>query len=117
VQRAAAQGVDVRERTDALGLDADSLVVACGALSPGVALAGVVNMLDVDTVVLGGIFGPLAHWLAPAVEAELSRRVLTSAWSPMTVRASALGPAAAAVGAAGAVVRDIVADPAEWVRP
>ncbi|MEV4536040.1 ROK family protein [Asanoa sp. NPDC049518] len=84
--------------------------------SLGVALAGVVNMLDVDTVVLGGIFGPLAPWLAPAVEAELSRRVLTSAWSPMTVRASALGPAAAAVGAAGAVVRDIVAEPAEWVR-
>ncbi|GIF68916.1 transcriptional regulator [Asanoa ishikariensis] len=84
--------------------------------SLGVALAGVVNMLDVDTVVLGGIFGPLAPWLAPAVEAELSRRVLTSAWSPMTVRASALGPAAAAVGAAGAVVRDILAEPAEWVR-
>ncbi len=81
------------------------------------ALAGVVNMLDVDTVVLGGIFGPLAPWLAPAVEAELARRVLTSAWSPMTVRASALGPAAAAVGAAGAVVREILADPADWVRP
>ncbi|GIF70837.1 transcriptional regulator [Asanoa siamensis] len=84
--------------------------------SLGVALAGVVNMLDVDTVVLGGIFGPLAPWLAPAVEAELSQRVLTSAWSPMTVRASALGPAAAAVGAAGAVVRDILAEPAAWVR-
>jgi len=85
--------------------------------SLGVALAGVVNMLDVDTVVLGGIFGPLTPWLAPSVEAELARRVLTSAWSPMTVRASALGPAAAAVGAAGAVIRDILAEPAEWVRP
>ncbi|GAA1865219.1 ROK family protein [Asanoa iriomotensis] len=83
--------------------------------SLGVALAGVVNMLDVGTVVLGGIFGPLTPWLAPAVEAELARRVLTAAWAPMTVRASALGPAAAAVGAAGAVVRDILAEPAEWV--
>jgi predicted NBD/HSP70 family sugar kinase len=84
--------------------------------SLGVALAGVVNMLDVGTVVLGGIFGPLAPWLGPAVEAELGRRVLTSAWAPVTVRASALGPAAAAVGAAGAVVRDVLAEPAHWLR-
>jgi len=37
VRRAAALGVDVRERTDALDLDADVLVVACGAHSPEVA--------------------------------------------------------------------------------
>jgi sarcosine oxidase subunit beta len=34
VRRAAALGVDVRERTDALALDADVLVIACGAHSP-----------------------------------------------------------------------------------
>ena len=37
VRRAAERGVDVRERTDALTLPADSLVVACGAESPAVA--------------------------------------------------------------------------------
>ena len=37
VRRAAALGVDVREHTDALALDADVLVVACGAHSPVVA--------------------------------------------------------------------------------
>ena len=37
VRRAAALGVEVREHTDALGLDADVLVVACGAHSPEVA--------------------------------------------------------------------------------
>ena len=37
VRRAAALGVDVRERTDALALDADVLVVACGARSQHVA--------------------------------------------------------------------------------
>ena len=37
VRRAAALGVDVRDRTDALGLDADVLVVACGASSAPVA--------------------------------------------------------------------------------
>ena len=39
VRRAAALGVDVREQTDALELDADMLVVACGARSPAVAAA------------------------------------------------------------------------------
>ena len=39
VRRAAALGVDVREHTDALPLEADTLVVACGAYSPDVARA------------------------------------------------------------------------------
>ena len=39
VRRAAALGVEVRERTDALELDADILVVACGWSSPRVAAA------------------------------------------------------------------------------
>ena len=37
VRRAAGLGVDVREGTDALSLDADTLVIACGAGSPVVA--------------------------------------------------------------------------------
>jgi sarcosine oxidase subunit beta len=39
VRRAAALGVDVREGTDALGLEAETLVVACGVDSAGVAAA------------------------------------------------------------------------------
>ena len=39
VRRAAALGVDVRERTDALDLETATLVVACGARSPEVARA------------------------------------------------------------------------------
>jgi sarcosine oxidase, subunit beta len=38
-RRAAERGVDVRERTDALELGADVLVIACGAGSPAVAAA------------------------------------------------------------------------------
>ena len=82
----------------------------------GVALAGVVNLLDVDTIVLGGIYAPLSPWLAPHVDAQLRDRVLTAAWSPVTVRASTLGTAAAALGAAGAVTRDILANPAALGR-
>ncbi|MEH0936374.1 ROK family protein [Micromonospora psammae] len=84
----------------------------------GVAVAGVVNLLDLDTVVLGGGYAPLARWLRPPVAAELTGRVLTAAWSPVTVRAAALGAASAAVGGAGSVVRRIITRPSGWLsRP
>ncbi|WBB66767.1 ROK family protein [Micromonospora sp. WMMD812] len=81
----------------------------------GVAVAGVVNLLDLDTVVLGGGYAPLTPWLRPPVLAEIGRRVLTAAWSPVTVRPAVLGADAAAVGAAGSVVRRIIARPAGWL--
>lgn len=82
----------------------------------GVAIAGVVNMLDVDTVVLGGIYAPLAPWLAEPVSREIRERVLASQWAPVTVRASVLGDAATVVGAAGSVVRAIRDAPAAWLE-
>ncbi|MEN3612762.1 ROK family transcriptional regulator [Plantactinospora sp. ZYX-F-223] len=90
-----------------------ALVEAATAL--GVAVAGVINLLDVDTVVLGGVYAPLARWLAPTVEAEIRQRVLTAAWSPVTVRAALLGGDAAALGAAGSVVRTVLEQPARWL--
>ncbi|GIG91824.1 ROK family protein [Plantactinospora endophytica] len=90
-----------------------ALVDAATAL--GVAVAGVINLLDVDTVVLGGVYAPLARWLAPTVRAEIGRRVLTAAWSPVTVRAALLGGDAAALGAAGSVVRTVLEQPARWL--
>ncbi|OLB77832.1 MAG: sugar kinase [Actinobacteria bacterium 13_2_20CM_2_71_6] len=81
----------------------------------GVAVAGVVNLLDVGTVVLGGSYALLAPWLAGPVEREISARVLTASWSPVTVRASRLGTEATVVGAAGSVVRAVRDDPADWL--
>lgn len=81
----------------------------------GVAVAGVVNLLDLDTVVLGGGYAPLAPWLRPPVVAEVSRRVLTAAWSPVTVRPAALGAQSAAVGGAASMVRRIVDQPVGWL--
>ncbi len=81
----------------------------------GVAVASVVNLLDLDTVVLGGGYAPLTPWLRPPVLTEIDRRVLTAAWSPVTVRPASLGATAAAVGAAGSVVRRIIARPAGWL--
>ncbi|TCB95768.1 ROK family transcriptional regulator [Micromonospora zingiberis] len=81
----------------------------------GVTVASVVNLLDLDTVVLGGGYAPLAPWLRPPMLAEIDRRVLTAAWAPVTVRVATLGATAAAVGAAGSVVRRIIARPAGWL--
>jgi predicted NBD/HSP70 family sugar kinase len=81
----------------------------------GIAAADVVNLVDVDTVVLGGIFAPLTPWLAPAVSRELTARTVTAAWAPVTVRAAALGTTATVVGAAGSVVRAIRESPATWL--
>ncbi|SCG52054.1 ROK family protein [Micromonospora coxensis] len=91
----------------------DALRAAGTAL--GVAVSGVVNLLDLDTVVLGGGYATLAPWLRPPVAAELADRVLTAAWSPVTVRAAALGPESAVVGGAGAVLRRIITRPSDWL--
>jgi predicted NBD/HSP70 family sugar kinase len=81
----------------------------------GVAAADVVNLIDVDTVVLGGVFAPLAPWLSGPVTREVAARTVTSSWAPVTVRAAALGATATVVGAAGSVVRAILEAPAAWL--
>lgn len=90
-------------------------LLAGAATALGVTLAGVVNLLDVDTVVLGGIYAPLTPWLGPTVQRELRARVLTAQWTPVTVRPSMLGGAAAVVGAAWSVVRAVHDHPAAWL--
>jgi len=82
----------------------------------GVAIGGVINMLDVDTVVLGGVYAPLAPWLVPPVTAEVHRRVLTARWAPITVRPAVLGGDAAMYGAAGSVIRAVLERPAPWLE-
>ena len=77
-----------------------------GGHALGVALAGAVNLLDVPTVVLGGGYPRLGAVLRAAVADELARRVV---WrSPVAVRTSALGAAAAVRGAATSVVRAVL---------
>ncbi len=77
----------------------------------GVGVAALVNLFDVDTVVLGGVFAPLFPWLDEPLQAVVRRRVLSAAWAPLTVRPSDLGRDAAVIGAAYAPLRDLLADP------
>ncbi len=75
----------------------------------GLALAGAVNLLDVPAVVLGGFYARVGERLVEPVSAELTRRVISGA--PVQVRVSELGADAAMLGAAGTVVRGVIAEP------
>ncbi|MEV7973813.1 ROK family protein [Cellulomonas sp. NPDC089187] len=105
---------------DLVAAAADGDVAAATALrrggdALGVALANFVNLVDVERVVLGGIYAPLAPWLTAPVIAQLRTRVLAAAWEDARVQVAAGGAHAAMTGAALAVLRTVVEDPAAWV--
>jgi predicted NBD/HSP70 family sugar kinase len=79
----------------------------------GVAVAATLNILDLDTVVLGGVYAKLPD-LAPIVERELAEHVVSAAWSPIRVLTSRADGPAAALGASASVTGRIHADPAGW---
>jgi len=86
----------------AAGDPAAGRALATAAWALGVALAGVVNVVGIPTVVLGGHLAELADLLRPAVEEHLARRVLSARWQRPRI-VSAQGPPAA--GASGAALR------------
>lgn len=77
----------------------------------GRGLAGAVNLLDVDTVVLGGIYSSLAPWLAEPFTDSLRRNTLTTRWAPTRVEVSELGADAAVRGAAELTIQRLLTDP------
>lgn len=81
----------------------------------GIALAGALNLLDLDAVVLGGLHATLARWLVAPVEAELSRRLVGAPVAMPVVRPSTLGADAAVLGAAWSVLDRVLDDPAGWL--
>lgn len=82
----------------------------------GAALTTAVNLLDLDTVVLGGIYRDLAPWLVEPVQRYLRTRVVGGQWATPLVRPSVLGADAAVIGAAGEVVRRVLASPHDLVK-
>jgi predicted NBD/HSP70 family sugar kinase len=113
-------GIAPGGRTDALpallaaltaGDAAAVRAVAEAGTSLGVGVAALVNLFDVDTVLLGGIYAPLYPWLEASVRASVDRRVLSARWAPISVRPTQLGREAAVVGAAQSALRDVLADP------
>ena len=80
----------------------------------GVAVAGVVNVLDLPAVVLGGHLAALAEPLRPPLEELLGRRVLSARWRRPVVAAVTGSPAAGATGAALRALDGVLADPVRW---
>ena len=83
--------------------------------SLGVALASTFNLFDVQAVVLGGCFGPLAPWLEGAVRRTLQERSLTARAGTFLVLPSAFGDGAAVRGAAALSLHRVLDAP--WSVP
>jgi predicted NBD/HSP70 family sugar kinase len=82
----------------------------------GMGLSATVNIVDPSAVVLGGLYAALEPWLRQPLLEELRERAITHRWSPAQVLASRLGPDAAVRGAAGAVVKRVLSEPAAVFR-
>ena len=81
----------------------------------GVALANVVHVVDVEHVVLGGIYADLAPYLRAPVLAQLQQRVITAPWAEVDVDVARAGRYPAMTGAALEVRQGLVEEPAAWV--
>lgn len=77
----------------------------------GIALTTAVNLFDPDTIVLGGIYAPLFPWIATPAAKTLHDRLNQMHPKVPTVIVSAAGTQAAPLGAAGSVIRQVIADP------
>ncbi|MGW5240452.1 ROK family protein [Monashia sp. NPDC004114] len=81
----------------------------------GIALGGVVNVLDVPVIVLGGHLGQIADQVRPLVEPQLRTRVLSSRWLPPQIERANGDPAPSATGAALRELHRLVEHPARWL--
>lgn len=99
------------ERPDAV----ESVRVAGAAL--GVALANVINIVDVGHVVLGGIYARLAPFLGAEIADQCRARVISAPWSPVEVSVAEAGDYPAMSGAAVAVLRVLANDPVALLGP
>ena len=90
-------------------------VLAEAGHSLGIALASTFNVLDLQAVVLGGCFGPLAPWLVDEVRQTLEQRSLAARSGSFQVLPSAFGDGAAVRGAAALSLRRVLDAP--WAAP
>jgi predicted NBD/HSP70 family sugar kinase len=83
----------------------------------GIGLAGIVNTLNPELVVLGGRLSASYPFVRSTLEAELDRRVLRASRRIMRVVTTSLGADAPLMGAAELAFEPLLADPAAWLRP
>ena len=83
----------------------------------GIGLAGVINVLNPDMVLLGGGLARAYPFVRATLEAELDRRVLRASRQLVRVVPTTLGEAAPLRGAAELAFEPLLTDPAAWLRP
>ncbi len=83
----------------------------------GIGLAGTINVLNPDLVLLGGRLAAGYPFVRSTLEAELDRRVLRASRRLVRVIPAALGEDAPLLGAAELAFEPLLADPAAWLRP
>jgi predicted NBD/HSP70 family sugar kinase len=83
----------------------------------GIGLAGIINVLNPELVLLGGRFAPAYPFIRTTLEAELDRRVLRAARGLVRVVPATLGVDAPLLGAAELALEPLLTDPAAWLRP
>ncbi len=77
-----------------------------------IGIAGLVNVLDPDTVVLGGLFSRILPALRSRLDDELAERRYVAARRDVAVVGATLGPQAVTVGAAELAFGRLLEDPA-----
>jgi predicted NBD/HSP70 family sugar kinase len=90
-----------------------SLAAAADAI--GVAVSTTLNLVDVEQVVLGGVYARLFDHLRDGITAQVDERVLAARWSPVTIGPATAGVGASLTGAGLRVLDEVVADPAAWI--
>ncbi len=83
----------------------------------GIALAGLLNLMNPSMVILGGGLARLGELLLAPIRETVERRTLVSSLAAAEIRTSELGPRAVAIGAATLVLRAALADPRLFTPP
>jgi predicted NBD/HSP70 family sugar kinase len=80
----------------------------------GVGLAGLVNVLNPELIVLGGLFGRIHPYVNASLRSELDRLALQASRELVRVVPANLGVDAWLLGAAELAFEPLLADPAAW---
>jgi predicted NBD/HSP70 family sugar kinase len=82
----------------------------------GYGLAGLVNVLNSELVVLGGVFSRIHPFVAAALADEFDRRTLPASRALVRIVPATLGVDASLRGAAELAFEPLLVDPAMWLR-
>jgi predicted NBD/HSP70 family sugar kinase len=83
----------------------------------GIGLAGLVNVLNPEIIVLGGLFGRIQPFVGPDLDGALDRMALSAPRGLVRVVPAKLGVDAPLIGAAEYAFEPLLADPAGWLAP